>query len=220
MSAALRTSLLVVVHDVAVGAGALRMSAALARRLDREVEIVYVESESALLAAALPATRVLSNAAAGWRPFDPADVERGFRAHEARLGALAARVAADQRVRWSLRRIRGEPARAAVDLASRTDLLLYAPAAAGAGAPGGPRSAGRHPVVLAPADGEPGVARIREVAETLSQALAGTLRVGPLPGAPDAGPGTRGPADVWVLPRASADRALLEAAGCALLLVG
>ncbi len=217
MSAALRASLLVVVHDVAVGAGALRMSAALARRLDREVEIVYVESESALLAAALPATRVLSNAAIGWRPFDPADVERGFRAHEARLGALAARVAADQRVRWSLRRVRGEPARAAVDLASRTDLLLYAPAAAGAGAP---RSASRHPVVLAPADGEPGIARIREVAETLSQALAGTLRVGPLPGAPDAGPGTRGPADVWVLPRASADRALLEAPGCALLLVG
>ena len=69
------------------GAALLELASPLARALQRELSVVYVESTRSLVAAALPFTQVLPHSGLQWLPLQPGDVEQGFRAHEARLRA-------------------------------------------------------------------------------------------------------------------------------------
>jgi len=205
-----RPSVLAVLDDAAAGEVLLELSCALARTLQRELTLVYVESAQSLVAAALPITQVLPHAGLAWQPLRPQDVEQGFRAHAARLRELAARIALPDAVRWSLRVMRGELPSAARDLSSESDLLFLAaapslkPPAPARGRPARPRRV----VAVAGGAGEGGEAsrHALAVARQLAQALAAELETMP----PDATVRLAGGAglpdaavrpDVLVLPR-------------------
>lgn len=215
---------LVLLDDAAACAVVLELSAALAHALSRELALVYVESAQALVAAALPPTRVLSFAGAAWRPLSPDDVEQGFRAQAARLRETAARVAVRRELRWSMRTVRGELALAAEGLAAETDLLLVACAMPGF-EPARTRAAARTrpPVVaVAGAAGEP-ARRALEVAARLAQSVAGVLDTsGQTIGAPAGDPIRAASArcDLLVLPREGLDPRRLAGLRCPVLLVG
>ena len=214
---------LVVLDDAAAGAIVLELSAALAQALRRELGLVYVESAQALVAAALPPTRVLSFGGAAWRPLSPDDVEQGFRAQAARLRETAARIAVRREVRWSMRTVRGELALTVAGLAAETDLLLLAGALPGFE----PRRAGasarvRRPVVAVLGSADDAGRRALEVATRLAQSLAGvldTVRVPPAHGG-DAIRAAAAGCDLLVLPREGLDPRRLAGLRCPVLLVG
>lgn len=167
---------LALLDDAAAGATALELSSALAQTLQRELAVVYVESTASLVAAGLPLAQVLRHAGMPWRAFSPQDVEQGFRAHAARLRAMAARIAAGRSVNWSLQVIRGSLVDAVVDLSTDADLLLLAghppqmPPVVGAA-----RRARRRPVVAVVSEGSAAGERAQHIATQLAQALAGVV---------------------------------------------
>ncbi len=117
-------AVLAVLDDACAASAVLDISTALAQLLQRQLQLVYVESAAALAAAELSATRVWGQAATQWSPFAPPDVERAWRAHASRLQALAAHASAPRAVRWSLRVTRGALPQTALALLTESDLLL------------------------------------------------------------------------------------------------
>ena len=222
---------LVLLDDAAAGSALLELSSALARAMQRDLSLVYVESARALVAAALPFTQVLSHAGSQWVPLQPQDVEQGFRAQAARLRELAARIALRDALNWSLRVMRGSLAGAAADLIAQSDLLLLA-AAASVQPPriGAARPARRRPLVsvVTVADGDEDELmsqRALRVGTQLAQALAGELQTTRIDAAtlrsrPATVLATLARSDVLVLPRAPLDAAALATLRCPVLLVG
>lgn len=161
---------LALVDDAALARHVIELSSAVARGLRRPLEVVYVESAAALLAAALPDTRVLAPGGAQWRPFAPLDVERGYRAQEARLRALTERITLRQSVHASLRVMRGALPQLAIELHAQSDLMLLGGAAFEAAWP-----ARRRRVVTVLDDATPAGERARRVGEQVAQALGASL---------------------------------------------
>lgn len=214
---------LALLDDAASGAVLVEWSAALARTQHRELSLVYVESASALVAAALPITRVLAHGAAQWRPLSPPDVEQGFRTHASRLREIAARAALRDALRWSLRVMRGSLAQAAVELGPLSDLLLLAPAPSHAAGPA--RAAGRRPRLTVVCGAEGPEPRALRIATELAQALGGTVEIERLaPGMTLAEAPRRVAAiagsDLLVLSRTPIDAGTLARLRCPVLLVG
>jgi hypothetical protein len=218
-------AVLALLDDTSQGATIIEWSALLARTLRRELELVYVESTQALLAAALPQTRVLAHAGAQWQPFAPPDVERGFRAQAERLRVLAGSIAPRHAVGWQLRTVRGALPQAALELFATEELLFV-----GSSMPFRPlalRGAARqraHAVrVAAVADDSAAGARSIVVATQLAQALSASLQVLRLtPGHDPAAPLLPGgplQADIVVVPRALATLRQLAHVPCPVLLV-
>lgn len=161
---------LALLDDAGAGAAAcIECAAALARAVRRPLALVQVENPMALHAAALPHTRALAHAAAGWQPFEPEDVERGWRAQAARLRTLAVAIAERQAVSWSLRSMRSSAPHAARELSARADLLLVGAAVRR------PRGGS----VLLVDDGGPACARVLPLAHELAQALGVPLQIRP-----------------------------------------
>jgi nucleotide-binding universal stress UspA family protein len=165
---------LALVDDSAAGAAVIDCSAALAQALQRELSLVYVESTLALQAAALPIAQVLSHAGAAWSPFDPQDLERGWRAQAARMRTLAQDLAARRAVTWSLRTVRGRLPQLAMEWVGPAGLLVIGGCAmASTGAAALPPR--RRLAVLD--DGSAAAARARDLAVRLAQTLPATLQV-------------------------------------------
>ena len=119
---------LAVLDDASMAETLLEASCALAQLVQRELQLVFVESAAALAAAELPSTRVLAQAARTWTPLAPEDVERGWRVQAARLRALAEQATTRRTVSWSMRITRGALRQTALALRDETDLLLVAAA--------------------------------------------------------------------------------------------
>jgi hypothetical protein len=217
--------LLAVLDDAGAGAALLEISSTLARALQRELSVVYVESARSLVAAALPFTQVLPASGTQWRTLSPDDVEQGFRAHAARLRDMAERLAARDAVGWSLRVMRGSLGETALQLSAQADLLLLA----NAPAPVSPvsdklRQPRRRPrVTVLAIDGEPGANALR-VAAQVAQALAGDVEVVRVDAhAKRIDPPTLAAlarSDVLILARAPLDAATLAQLRCPVVLVG
>lgn len=216
---------LAVLDDAGAGAALLEISSTLARSLQRELSVVYVENTRSLVAAALPITQVLPAAGTQWRAFQPDDVEQGFRAHAARLREMAGRIATRHAIGWSLRVMRGNLGETAIHLSTEVDLLLLAnaPAPAGAGFGRAPWAHRRARVSVLATDGEPG-ANALQVAAQVARALAGDIEVVRV----DAHskrldqPGTLAAlarSDVLILARAPLDATTLAQLRCPVLLV-
>jgi hypothetical protein len=225
LAATTTRAVLALLDDTRQGAAIIEWSALLARALRRELELVYVESTQALLAAALPQTRVLAHAGAHWQPFAPTDVERGFRAQVERLRSLAGSIAPRHAVGWQLRTVRGALPQAALELFAAEELLfvgspLPVPPFARRDTAGRRERAWR--VVGLTNDSEAG-ARGIAVATQLAQALSGSLQVLRLtPGRDPSAPLLpSGPlqADIVVFPRALATLHHLARVPCPVLLV-
>lgn len=211
---------LALLDDAACGAELLELASPLAREMQRELSVVYVQSTRSLVAAALPFTQVLPHGGLQWMPLQPGDVEQGFRAHEARLRQLTARVALRDALHWSLRVMRGSLGEAAAQLQAESDLLLLARTPPLQ--PRGSRSAPpprRRPVVATLGDDGDADRRALQVATQLARALAGVVEVAHIDhGA--ARPLALAHCDVLVLPRAAFDAAALARLRCPVLLVG
>ena len=214
----------VALDDAAAGETVLTLSSALARELECELAVVYVESAASVSAAALSVTQVLPHAAASWLPLQPDDVEQGFRSHAARLRQLTERLAGRHALRWSLRVLRGSLAEAPVLLSGESTLLFLATAPA----PGPPvardLAAGRRQplVALAPDDGPPGDQALA-AATRLARALGGLLQSSPPGSSPDRlwprlAPGAR--PDILVMTRRVIAPGALALLPCPVLLVG
>jgi len=217
---------LAVFDDAAVGALALELSTALARAVQRDLAVVYVQSTRSLNAAALPFTQVLSVTGSQWVPLSPQDIEHAYHAQAAHLRELAARITSLHAVSWSLRVVRGNMPEAAHELSSESDLLLMATAAplraAAATAAAGLR---RRPIVAVVSDGSPASERALQVATQLARALDGTLQVARVDAAERLLSRAQALADVvrsdvLVLPRLSLAPSALAATRCPILLVG
>jgi hypothetical protein len=212
--------ILALLDDAALAAQVIEMSSALAQHMRRPLEVVYVESAAALLAAALPFTQVLRPGGAQWTPFEPGDVERGYRSQAARLRALIERVTLGRTVDWSMRVMRGALPEAAIEGPARSDLMLVAGAArAQALAPVRWPGRRRRSVVVALADESAAGERAREVAEQAARALDAALTVRRLAGEAGAS-APRLDCDLLVLPRSLALRSLLARLIQPALLVG
>jgi hypothetical protein len=172
--------LLALLDDSALAAQVIELSSVLAQLLQRPLEIVYVESSAALLAAALPFTQVLPPAGGQWMPLEPPDVERGYRSQAARLRALIERVGMQRTIEWSLRVVRGALAATALEMTTHADLMLVAGAAA-ARAPEPPRPAPSRArrIVAVIADGSAAGQRAQRVAQEVAKAIDGVLSVHP-----------------------------------------
>jgi len=217
---------LALLDDAAAGVAALELSSALAQVLQRELAVVYVESARSLVAAGLPFTQVLSHAGSPWRAFSPQDVERGFRAHEAQLREMAARIALRHAVTWSLQVMRGSLAGAAADLWTEADLLLLAGSPALKPPAVGPeRKVRRRPVVAVVSEGSEAGERALRIAAQFAQALAGVVEAASVATAAQlvgkAGTlASLARCEVLVLPRATLDPAALALLRGPVLLVG
>lgn len=171
---------LALLDDAASGAALLELASPLARVLQRELSVVYVESSRSLVAASLPFTQVLARSGLQWLPLQPDDVEQGFRAHQARLRQLTARVALRDALRWSLRVVRGSLGEAAKQLQSESDLLLLAgtpPLPTRSGSDAASRLTRRQPLVAVLGDGDEASQRTWQVASELARALMGVVEV-------------------------------------------
>jgi nucleotide-binding universal stress UspA family protein len=223
MSPAPSPRVLAVLDDAAVGALALELSTALARAMQRDLSVVYVQSTRSLVAAALPFTQVLSAAGLQWVPLSEQDVEHAYHAQATRLRELAARITSTHAVSWSLRVMRGNMPEAAHALSGESDLLLMATAAPlRATAATAARRLRRRPLVAVVSDGSPASERALQVATQLAQALGGTLQVARVEASEKLMPRAHALADmarsdVLVLPRAPG---ALQEARCPILLVG
>jgi hypothetical protein len=208
---------LAVLDDAFVGTAVLEASAALAQVTHRELHVVYVESAAALLAAALPATRVLAHAAAAWAPFEPRDVERGWRVQVERVRALAQRLAERRTLVWSLRVARGALNEQAGALLAESDLLLVGTTAGALAARAGPVRVPE--TIVAIDDGSPAGREAERLARALARELGVRLE---LRHADAAHPGRvpAGAADLLVLPRSWLVPPALAALRVPALLVG
>ena len=213
----------VALDDAAAGELVLALSSALARELDCELAVVYVESAASVSAAELAVTQVLPHAGSAWLPLRPDDVEQGFRSHAARLRQLTERLAGRHALRWSLRVLRGSLAEAPALLAGESTLLFLATAPA----PGAPVLHGivprqRQPLVGLSSDIGPPGAQALDTATRLARAIGGVLQTWP-PAAPDS-PWPRQSAgarpDVLVMPRRVIPPGTLALLPCPVLLVG
>lgn len=213
---------LAVLDDTASGPALLEVSGTLARLLQRELTVVYVESTRALGAAALSVTQVLPHAAAAWQPLATHDVEQGFRAQAAQLRALTARIALRDALHWSLQVMRGTLDDAMTQLSARTDLLLTAPSMSLAtGFATTRRTAHRRPVVVVLVDDSAAGRRARELAQQLATALQGSVQViaASLAKTPQARESWMR-ADVLVMPRTDSAHAMGTPVRCPMVLVG
>ncbi|HJV96501.1 MAG TPA: hypothetical protein VJ608_10715 [Albitalea sp.] len=204
MSSTASPRVLAVLDDAAAGQAVLELSSALARAVQRDLALVYVESTQSLVAAALPFARVLSHAATQWVPLLPQDVEQGYRAQAARLRVLAERISVRDAVSWSLRVVRGSLPGAALELLTESDLLLVAA--------NPPRQRRRHVIVAAVDDATPAGGRALRVAAQLARALGGSLQTAHVD------PALAQP-DILVLPSTSFVPGALAKARCPVLLV-
>ncbi|HEX6018046.1 MAG TPA: hypothetical protein VFZ28_08085 [Burkholderiaceae bacterium] len=208
--------LAVVLDDVAAAAAPLVWSSALARALQRELQVVYVESTSVLDAAALPIARALAHLGTGWAPYGRADVERAYRQQVVRLQALMQRLGLEGSLR-SLQVVRGTLHGAALDVGSESDLVLVSTAARWPAAPAGePRC---HSVQVWADDSEQGLLLL-ELATRCARSLGAMPRVVRARTQVEPGEVERARADLLVLSRAAVSARVLAAARRPLLLVG
>jgi hypothetical protein len=192
---------LALLDDAALAREVIEMSSILARQLQRPLEVIYVESAPALLAAALPFAQVLAHGATQWAPFAPEDVERGYRAQAQRLRELAERLLTHQTVTWSMRVVRGALQQIALELQSQSDLVVIARAAGAAALPTLRRpQRARRPIVTAVVDDSAAGQTAREVAQQVAKALGGMLLVRQTAGA-GITPALVGRCDLLVVPR-------------------
>ncbi len=214
--------LVVLLDDAANGIRLLELSCALARTLQRELELVFVEDTRSLSAATLPLARVLPYAGTDWIPLSPQVLEQGYRAHAARLRAIAHRIATQHSVNWSLRIMRSDLARAATDLRGESDLLLLSGTRSLATPPGPARV--RRTMIAVTRGPSAADARAMDVARQWAQAMAGMLET-LQEDAPTILAGTRSLAlrgtrpDVLVMSRAGLSVALPQPWTCPVLLV-
>jgi hypothetical protein len=219
MNAPAARQLLALLDDTSRARAVIEMSSMLARQLQRPLELVYVESTPALVAAALPFTRVLAPGAGEWLPFAPPDVERGYRAQALRLRELAQTISLRQSVSWSLRVVRGALEQVAVELRAQSDLLLV-----GGASPSmplaTPRAAQRRggPLVVALVDDTAAGERAIRTAEQVAHALGGAVQVRRCTDGADVAslPAT---CDLVVLAQGRADTARVARLRCPALLV-
>jgi len=173
----------------------LEVSSALAQLMQRELQVVYLESAAALAAAELPATQVLAAARGRWGPLAPLDVAQGFAQEAARLRALAEQAALQRAVRWSMRVVRGALPDTTRHLMQQNDLLLVAGVSQRLGLP---TAHLRCRAVIALDDGTPASAQALQIATRLTTALGVRLqRQSVVAGSSWA---LDGPADLLVLP--------------------
>lgn len=211
---------LALLDDAALAREVIEMSSVLARHLRRPLEVIYVESAPALLAASLPFAQVLAHGAAQWAPLAPQDVERGYRVHEQRLRELAERMMVGQAVSWSMRVMRGALQQLALELQAQSDLVVIAHATAAPALPAWRRPVrARRPVVNALVDESAGGQLARDVAQQLAQALGGVLLVRRA-GAAGITPAAAGRCDLLVVPRTLVRPGDLERLEQPALLVG
>jgi hypothetical protein len=221
MNAPAPRHVLALLDDAAAAADVIELSTALAQQLQRPLEVVYVESVPALVAAALPFTQVLAETRAQWTTFAPQDVESGYRAQLARLREIAARATTRRAVRWSLRTVRGVLAQAVVELHAESDLMVVG--TAGVRPPALPRIAPvRRPLRIAVVtDDSPVGAQAREVAQQVATALGGVLTVHRASGDAAAAAAARERhCDLFVLPRGLIAPAVLATLARPALVVG
>lgn len=219
MNAEARPQLLTLLDDAALARRVIEVSTALAQVLQRPLEVIYVESAPALLAAALPFTQVLAEGGAQWHRLEPVDVELGYRAQAERLRTLTERITLRHAVHWSMRVVRGALPRAAFELHAQSDLVLVGTASpAPALAP--PRRATARPVIVAVTDDGEAGQRSTQVGREAAQALGGTLVVRHAAAGHTSDTVTAARCDLLVLPRALATPAVLAALPQPALLVG
>ena len=208
----------VVLDDVAAASAPLAWSSALARTLERELQVVYVERTAVLAAAALPITQALAHAAAAWMPFSAADVERGYRLQAARLHELMLEVGQQHALQPSLRIVRGALHDVALDVDGRSDLVLVGAAAL-------LPAAARQPlqrclsVLVWSDDTEQGMQLVKFAARC-AQSLGAMAHVVHARAPVDAIDLRRAEADLLVLPRNAVSARVLASARRPLLLVG
>lgn len=101
----------------------LEAAAALAARLDAELEALFVEDEELLRLAALPFACELGLTSAVRRPLHDQDIERTLRSRAARSQATLAAAATRTHVRWSFRVIRGQVASCVSEAAVQADIV-------------------------------------------------------------------------------------------------
>lgn len=176
---------LAVLDDARMAGALLDASCAVARLVQRELQLVYVENAAALAAAELPAARVLALAAHAWAPLAPADVERGWRVQAARLRAQAERATTRPPVNWSMRITRGALRQTVLALRDESDLLLVAAAPSHAGLA---EAQHRRASVAALDDGSAAGQEAVRLAGRLAQALDAPLRVLKIDGQPELPP--------------------------------
>lgn len=217
MNTAAPSPVLALLDDAGAGAALLEISSALARTMQRELSVVFVESTRSLRAATLPFAQVLPASGSQWRPLQPGDVEQGFRAHAARLRDLAARYAMRDAVAWSLRVVRGSLPDAALELSAGADLLLLAHAPA-LRVP----AARTRPRISVLGDGDAADQRARQVATRLAAALSTAVEVARADARALAPHALEQLArcDLLVLPRGRLDAHTLARLRCPVLLVG
>lgn len=209
---------LALLDDAAAARTLLEISAALARLMQRELSVVYVESQHALHAAALPFAQVLAPQAAQWRALQPGEIEQGFKSQAARLRQLSAHIALREAVHCSLRVTRGSLGQLAAELQAESDLLLLAgsaPLGAAAAATAAAHTR-RAPRLVLLHDDDEAAARAQRVAARLAQSLHALLE--PVQRALLEQAAHR--ADLLVLPRGLLDAHQLSRLRCPVLLVG
>jgi len=217
--------ILALLDDSDEGGSAIEWSVRLAQTMQRSFELVYLESTPALLAAAMPGSRVLAHAGAQWAPFSPPDVERGFRMQAERLRALAEAITLRHTVSWSLRIERGALPNAAFGpFADEQLLLLGAPLPLQPLWPRRSAAQARHaPLVAGASDGSAAGERSVAVARQLAGMRKAGLQVLAMAPGADAADVARHAglqrSDLLVLPRALASRRGLLRAPCPVLLV-
>jgi hypothetical protein len=221
MSAEPSRRLLALLDDAVPASAMIELSSTLARHWRRPLEVVYVESAAALVAAALPLARVLAPGGAQWVPLEPSDVERGYRSQAARLRALIENVAARHAIEYSLRVVRGALQQAAIELQPPSDLTLVG----GGVAARVLLTAARRPLrprrrtVMVIADDSAAGELVRQVARDVARALDSVLIERDTADA--ANVKERAPqCELLVLSRSRAERGLLERLGQPALLVG
>lgn len=199
-----------VLDEASAAAALLEISTKLAQLMQRQLQLVYVESAAALAAAELSATRVLGHASARWAPFAPPDVERAWRAQALRLRSLAERASQPKAVTWTLRVTRGALCDAALQLLADADLLLVGGAAANFTLA---RNRAARPVVAVRHDGDAEGEEARRIAARLAAALNARLVEIPI----DAQ--RVGAVDLIVVPAGLVTEAMLAATSAPMLLV-
>lgn len=177
-------ALVLAVDDATLGESLLGWSTALARGLDRELVLVYVESAAALGAAALPLSQVLPHAGAAWQPLRRDDVELGFRAQAARLRAALEAAALRHALGWSFRVMRGSLLEVREHLWTGTDLVCLASAPPTA-LRRPPPAAARRPVVAVEDEDGGAAGRALDMATRVARTLAADLQHDGHVGAPD-----------------------------------
>jgi hypothetical protein len=216
MNAATERRIAVVLDDVAAAAAPLAWSSALARSLQRDLQVVYVERTSVLAAAALPITQALAHPGAAWAPYGPADVERAYRQQVVRLQELMQRLGLQRALR-PLQIVRGALHHAALDVDGESDLVLVGAAALLSGAPAVETHC-RSLQVWAD-DSEQGL-RLVEFATRCARSLGAAPRVVHAATRVEPGEVERARADLLVLSRAAVSARVLAVARRPLLLVG